>query len=215
MAVSGRLGVDLAGKLLRTQAAKHLPRLVIQARNKLLKPPLMPCTTNRSFARPIHSAAQHLSSAAPDAERLPATPTEHQTRPAWEIRMLYDGDCPLCMREVNMLRRRDEGKGKIDFVDVASPDYDPADNAGISYKQAMGTIHALLPDGRVVTNIEVFRRLYEAVGLGWVYAITKYEPVAKAADAVYGVWAKYRLPITGRSDLDVIMRQKETCRKEA
>ena len=32
----------------------------------------------------------------------------------------------------------------------------------------MGKIHAILPNGEVVTNIEVFRRLYEAVGLGWV-----------------------------------------------
>ena len=47
----------------------------------------------------------------------------------------------------------------------------------------MGTIHGILPDGRVVTNVEVFRRLYEAVGLGWVYAATKVEPVRKAADA--------------------------------
>lgn len=39
------------------------------------------------------------------------------------------------MREVNMLKRRDEGKGKIVFVDVDSPDYRPEDNAGISYEQ--------------------------------------------------------------------------------
>ena len=50
--------------------------------------------------------------------------------------MLYDGDCPLCMREVNMLRRRDDGVGKVEFVDIASPDYDPAANAGISFEQA-------------------------------------------------------------------------------
>lgn len=46
----------------------------------------------------------------------------------------------------------------------------------------MGTIHAILPDGEVVKNVEVFRRLYEAVGLGWIYAITKVAPVAKFAD---------------------------------
>ncbi len=49
--------------------------------------------------------------------------------------------------------------------------------------QAMGNIHAILPDGRVVTNVEVFRRLYEAVGLGWVYAITRVEPIGRLAEA--------------------------------
>ena len=57
-------------------------------------------------------------------------------------------------------------------------------------------------------------RLYEAVGLGWVYGFTKYEPLRKAADAVYGVWAKYRLPITGREDFQTIMRRRDerTCK---
>ena len=53
----------------------------------------------------------------------------------WEIKMLYDGDCPLCMREVNMLRKRDADTGRIEFVDIASPDYDPSANAGISFEQ--------------------------------------------------------------------------------
>ncbi|EIE25433.1 putative thiol-disulfide oxidoreductase DCC, partial [Coccomyxa subellipsoidea C-169] len=130
----------------------------------------------------------------------------------WEIKMLYDGGCPLCMREVNMLKRRDEGKGKIYFVDVDAPDYRPEDNAGISYEQAMESIHGILPDQRVVTNVEVFRRLYDAVGLGWVYAITKVQPIGRMADWVYGIWAKYRLPITGRPDLEVVLQQKKTCK---
>ena len=57
--------------------------------------------------------------------------------------MLFDGDCPLCMREVEMLQRRDAGAGRICFVDVAAPDYDPARNAGISFEQAMERIHAV------------------------------------------------------------------------
>jgi hypothetical protein len=37
----------------------------------------------------------------------------------------------------------------------------------------MGRIHAVLPDGTLVKNIEVFRRVYETLGMGWVYAATK------------------------------------------
>jgi hypothetical protein len=40
--------------------------------------------------------------------------------------------------------------------------------------QAMATIHGITyPSRRVVTGVEVFRLTYEAVGLGWVYAITR------------------------------------------
>jgi len=130
--------------------------------------------------------------------------------------MLYDGDCPLCMREVNMLRRKDEGKNKIDFVDIAADTYRPEDNQGISFEEAMGKIHAITNRGEVVTNVEVFRRLYELVGLGWVFAITKVEPFGTIIDRVYDVWAKYRLPVTGREDLAVILakRKEQACEEK-
>ncbi|QDZ20102.1 hypothetical protein HOP50_03g26210 [Chloropicon primus] len=127
---------------------------------------------------------------------------------SWKIRMLYDGACPLCMREVNMLRRRDEQSNKIDFVDIASAEYDPRDNQGITFEEAMGKIHAITNEGEVVTNVEVFRRLYDLVGLGWVFAITKTEPFGTIVDKVYDVWAAYRLPITGREDLEVILAKR-------
>ena len=40
------------------------------------------------------------------------------------------------MREVNMLKRRDEGKGAIDFVDIDASTYDPEDNQGIEVSPA-------------------------------------------------------------------------------
>lgn len=63
----------------------------------------------------------------------------------------------------------------------------------------MGRIHGLLPDGSVIEGVEVFRRCYQAVGLGWVYAVTQFGPVERFANMVYNVWAKNRLALTGRS----------------
>ncbi|KAK9925840.1 hypothetical protein M0R45_023105 [Rubus argutus] len=131
-------------------------------------------------------------------------PTEN-----WKIKMLYDGDCPLCMREVNMLRERNKLYGTIKFVDISSENYSPEENQGLDYKIVMGNIHAILSDGTVVTDVEAFRKLYEQVGLGWVYAITKYEPIATIAGAVYGVWAKYRLQITGRPPLEEVLELRK------
>ncbi|XVE57085.1 hypothetical protein DITRI_Ditri04bG0063700 [Diplodiscus trichospermus] len=133
---------------------------------------------------------------------------EQQSRQNWQIKMLYDGDCPLCMREVDMLRERNKQYGTIKFVDISSDDYSPQDNQGLDYKTVMGRIHAILSDGTVVTDVEAFRKLYEQVGLGWVYAITKYEPIATIADSIYGVWAKYRLQITGRPPLEQVLEAR-------
>lgn len=141
-------------------------------------------------------------------------PTTSKTPPSWKIKMLYDGECPLCMREVNMLKRRDEGKGAIAFVDIADPNYNAADHEGISFEQSMERIHAILPDGRVITDVEVFRRLYEEVGLGWLYSVTKISLVEKAANAVYSLWAKNRLSLTGRPEIDIILQEKKMCRRK-
>ncbi|KAF6154686.1 hypothetical protein GIB67_000570 [Kingdonia uniflora] len=132
----------------------------------------------------------------------------------WKIKMLYDGECPLCMREVDMLRKRNKVYGTIKFIDISSKEYTAEENQGVDYETAMGKIHAILSDGTVVTNVEAFRKLYEEVGLGWVYAITKYEPVATIASAVYGVWAKYRMQVTGRPSLEDIFEARRKNRGE-
>nr|CAB3486100.1 unnamed protein product [Digitaria exilis] len=115
----------------------------------------------------------------------------------------------LIFVQVNMLRERNKSYGAIKFVDISSKDYSPDDNQGLDYETAMGRIHAILSDGTIVTGVEAFRKLYEEVGLGWIYAVTKYEPVATMANAVYGVWAKYRMQITGRPPLEEIMASRK------
>lgn len=70
----------------------------------------------------------------------------------WEIKMLYDGDCPLCMREVNMLRKRDKDQNKIGFVDISSPEYSARDNAGISYEEVQ---HFSLPFALMVSLLQI------------------------------------------------------------
>ena len=125
----------------------------------------------------------------------------------WDIKVLYDGDCPLCMQEIDFLRKRDKQQ-KIGFVDIASTSYSPDENSCISFEQAMRKIHGITSDGRVIEGVEVFRRLYEAVGLGWVYSLVRIKPIGDLAEAVYGVWAKYRMEITGREALDIILAKR-------
>lgn len=148
----------------------------------------------------------------------PTTPHSAQTNPSpnWQIKLLYDSACPLCMREVNFLQKRDAGRGLVEFVDIAAADYSAAENGGVDFETAMGRIHAVLPDGTVIQNVEVFRRVYEILGMGWVYAITKLPILGAIADFLYGIWADWRLQLTGRPDLATIVanRQQQDCGAE-
>ena len=130
-------------------------------------------------------------------------------QPTWKIKLLHDGECPLCVREVNFLTKKDAGRGIVKFVDIADLDYDPRDNAGIDFATAMGRIHAILPDGTVIKDIEVFRRVYEELGMGWIYAITKLPVLGAIANWLYGVWADWRLKLTGRPDLAVVIAKRQ------
>lgn len=127
----------------------------------------------------------------------------------WKIKLLYDGECPLCVREVNFLLKRDAGRGIVKFVDIADLNYQPEENGGIDFETAMGRIHAVLPDGTVIKNVEVFRRVYEELGMGWVYAITKLPVLGAIADWLYNIWADWRLTLTGRPNLAEIVARRE------
>ena len=63
-----------------------------------------------------------------------------------DLILLFDGGCPLCVREVRFLRRRDR-QARLAFVDIDASDYDAAAHAGISYRVAMGRIHAITGSG--------------------------------------------------------------------
>jgi predicted DCC family thiol-disulfide oxidoreductase YuxK len=115
----------------------------------------------------------------------------------WQIRVLYDGECPLCTREIRFLERRDRGRGRIHFEDIADPAFDPA-AYGLDDRQLMARIHGVIPDGSVVEGVEVFRRAYAAVGMGWLLAPTRWPVLRSLADLAYRVFARNRLRWTGR-----------------
>ena len=61
----------------------------------------------------------------------------------------------------------------------------------------MERIHGRLPDGTLVEGVEVFRRLYAAVGFRWIVSLTRLPGVASLLDAAYGWFARRRLRLAG------------------
>jgi predicted DCC family thiol-disulfide oxidoreductase YuxK len=126
----------------------------------------------------------------------------------WQIKLLYDGECPLCLREVNFLRKQDASRGLVAFVDIADDNYTPEENGGVDFETAMGRIHALLPDGTVIKNVAALRRIYEILGIGWIYAATQWPVIGPIVDWLYEIWADWRLALTRRPDLATITRSR-------
>lgn len=125
-------------------------------------------------------------------------PLTTPARTGWEICLLFDGECPLCAREIRLLERLDRGRGRIRFEDIAAPEFDPA-AYGLRPGDAMRRIHGALPDATIVEGMEVFRRAYAAVGLGWLLAPTRWPGLRRPSDAAYRWFARNRLRLTGRT----------------
>ncbi len=114
---------------------------------------------------------------------------------------LYDGGCPLCLRETKFLRSKDI-LNKIDFVDINNVNYNPLLFNDISYAEAMSNLHGILENGNIIKGLDVLAYSYELIGLGWVYYPLKIEFLAPFLRLFYKYWAKYRLKITGRSNIE-------------
>lgn len=116
----------------------------------------------------------------------------------------------MCLREVNFLRKKDAGRGLVTFVDIDDPSYSPKDNGGVEFETAMGRIHAVRRDGTVIKNVEVFRQIYSILGIGWLYAPTKWPLIGPLVDKLYDFWADRRLAWTGRPTLDAIVAERQS-----
>lgn len=62
---------------------------------------------------------------------------------AWQVQVFYDGACPLCVREIKLLRWLDR-KHNICFTDISAADF-CASGYGKTPDQFMDEIHGRLP----------------------------------------------------------------------
>ena len=184
------MALRLAARLSASRAACLSPRVSFRARTAA------DCA-RRGGPRAAFRARRERLRAGPPLRAVDA--------PSWDVRVLFDGDCPLCVREVNFLRAKDDGRGKLDLVDIASETYDPAANRGVDFETAMSTIH-ITNDGEVITGVEVFARAYKAVGLGGCTP-SRRSRRWRAASALYDFWAERRLAVTGRPTMTEVMRR--------
>ena len=122
----------------------------------------------------------------------------------------FDGDCPLCLKEIQLLRWMDRND-RIVFTDIAASDFDE-EKAGLSYEQLMEEIHGRLPDGTLVVGVEVFRQLYGRVGLRLLIPVSRLPGLSWMLDRLYTFFARYRLRLTGRCADGQCVRPTDTLR---
>lgn len=129
----------------------------------------------------------------------------------FEIEVFFDGDCPLCLREINLLRRWDRNH-RIRFTDIADPEFQP-EAIGKTYEELMDQIHGRLSDGTLIRGVEVFRCLYSAVGFGPLVGLSRLPLISQVMDLGYVLFARNRLKFTGRCNSKTCSIKRTTQRR--
>ena len=125
----------------------------------------------------------------------------------YEFTLFYDGDCPICQKEVAWLSRLNS-KQRLGLQDINATDF-IAENYGKSHAELMAEIHGLYPDGTVIKGVPVFRAAYQAVGLGWLVAPTGWPVFNIVFAQLYTLFAKHRIYLGGL--LGAKRCQEEVC----
>jgi len=111
----------------------------------------------------------------------------------WRFKLLYDGGCPLCVREVSWLRFWNR-RGLLAFEDISADGFDAA-RYPKTRQELMQAMHGVYRDGRIVRALEAFREAYRLVGLGWLLAPTRWPVLRPLFDLLYRLFARYRMPL--------------------
>lgn len=116
-----------------------------------------------------------------------------QSQPA-QIEIFFDGECPLCRREIDFLRRFNKRK-QVLFTDLSAPDFTLP---GKTHDELMAQIHGRLPNGRLIVGVEVFRQVYAALGFKRLAAVSRWLGIRSLLELGYRFFARNRLRWTGR-----------------
>ncbi len=119
----------------------------------------------------------------------------------WKAEVFYDGECPLCLREINFIRWLD-GKNQLRFTDITDSEFS-TNSVGIDMPTLMAEIHGRSPSGETIKGVEVFRQLYGNVSRGHLLFgpltwASRAPGVSHLLDWCYLFFAKNRLKFTGR-----------------
>lgn len=112
-----------------------------------------------------------------------------------KFKMLYDGLCPFCLREMQWLQKRDQQRQQmLEFEDISHPDFKP-ERYQLTREAVHHYLHGILPDGSVIKGLEVTRYTLRAVGFGWIARVTELPILRSCCEWGYDWFARYRVPL--------------------
>ena len=119
-------------------------------------------------------ASGEMTAVAPSVERDSSACSE----------VLFDGSCPLCVKEIDMYRKL-PARAQVRWIDVSSPAYFPA--LGTTRPMLMRRFHVITPQGELLSGAKAFVHVWTLLP-GWHYLAR----TAKVPGVLWLMEASYR-----------------------
>ena len=97
-----------------------------------------------------------------------------------ELKIFYDGGCPLCLSEMKHLMKLDQQQ-KIDLVDINQESFQ-AKYPNINREKADRILHGQLANGKILLGLDVTHKAWNLVGKGKWIAIIRWPIIRIFAD---------------------------------
>ena len=126
--------------------------------------------------------------------------SEIDTKTTANFEVFFDGQCPLCRREITLVRKLDRNQ-RLKFTDIANPEFDAALYPEKTLDDMMLEIHGRFLDSdesnekgnaKWVTGVEVFRQIYFAVGFVSAVRFSRFPIVDWMLRLGYRIFAHFR-----------------------
>ncbi|MCW8935455.1 MAG: DUF393 domain-containing protein [Gammaproteobacteria bacterium] len=110
------------------------------------------------------------------------------------LTIYYDGHCPLCMKEMQLLKRHDN-KQSINFVNLHNENFSN-EHPHINVSDAIKILHGQLNTGELLLGLDVSCKAWSLVGKHKWLAILRWPLIRIIADIFYRLFARYRNKIS-------------------
>ena len=118
-----------------------------------------------------------------------------------KVTCFHDGECPICNIEINAMKKLDKA-GNINWVDITH-DKAALAKVGLTYKQAMDRMHIIDENQQLQSGVLGFLHVWKQLPYYRCIApiIENVTLLLPLMEFFYRIFARYRLPLTGKSQL--------------
>ena len=118
-----------------------------------------------------------------------------------KVTCFHDGECPICNIEINAMKKLDK-EGNVNWVDI-SRDKAAVANAGLTYKQAMDRMHVIDENQQLQSGVLGFLQVWKQLHYyrRVVPIIENVPSLLPMMEFCYCIFARYRLPLTGKKQI--------------